>query len=109
MTIRGFTNLSSVPPLPSVAERDRVDFRDSAMRINSRTSFGTAGRPDLPCRIFQRQNKPKPLCCQQITVAGWMMKTRVSQSFQTEQSQAQRKRSAGVGLGRLTERWSTPI
>ena len=31
------------------------------------------------------------------------------QSFQTEQSQAQRKRSTGVSLGRLTERWRTPI
>ena len=66
-----------------------------SMRINSRTSLGTAGRPGLPCRIFQRQNKPKPLRCQPITVAGWMMKTRASQSFQAEQSQAQRKRSVG--------------
>jgi hypothetical protein len=30
-------------------------------------------------------------------------------TFQTEQSQAQRTRSVGVSLGRLTERWRTPM
>jgi len=36
------------------------------------------------------------------------METRDSQPFQTEESHAQRKRSAGLNFGRLTERWNSP-
>ena len=60
-------------------------------------------------RILQLQNKPKPLRCQPMTVAAWMMETRDSQPFQTEEIQAQNKRSAAVNLGRFTERWRTRI
>ena len=80
-----------------------------SMRISSRTSFETAGRPGLPRRIFQLQNKPKPLRCQSMTVAAFMMETLDCHPFHTDESQTQRKRSAGLSLGRLTERWSTPI
>ena len=45
------------------------------VRINSRTSFGTAGRPGFPRRIFQVQNRRKPLRCQPMTVEAFMMKT----------------------------------
>ena len=79
------------------------------VRIKSRTSFGTEGRPGLPRRIFQLQNRPKLLRCQPIPVAGLMMETRACHPFQIEDSQAQRKRSAAVSLVRLTERWRTPI
>ena len=40
------------------------------VQIKDRTSAGTAGRPGLPRRIFHVQNRPKPLRCQPITVAG---------------------------------------
>jgi len=86
-----------------------VGFSRLSRRINSRTSFGTAGRPGLPWRIFQVQNRPKPLRCQWMTVAAWKIESRDCQPFQTAESHTQRKRSAGVSLGRLTERWRTAI
>jgi len=63
----------------------------------------TAGRPGLPWRIFHL-HRPKPFRCQPISVAGLMIETRASQPFQTEASHAQRKWSAGLNFGRLTER-----
>ena len=78
------------------------------VRINSRTSLGTAGRHGLPCRTFQAQNKRKPFRCQPMTVAALTIKTLDCQSFQTAHSQAHSNRSAGVNFGRLTERWRTP-
>src|SRR5215831_5771951 len=45
-------------------------FSRLSIRINWRTSFGTAGRPGLPWRIFHLQNRPKPFRCQPITVAA---------------------------------------
>jgi hypothetical protein len=44
-----------------------------------------------------------------MTVIALMMETLDSQPFQTEESQAQRKRSAALSWGRLTERCRTPI
>src|SRR6516162_4398411 len=78
------------------------------VRINWRTSLGTAGRPCLPRRTFQAQNRRKPCRCQPITVEALMIKTLDCQSFQTALSQAHKNRSAGVSLGRLTERCRTP-
>ena len=78
------------------------------VRINWRTSLGTAGRPGLPRRTFQAQNRRKPLRCQPMTVAALTIKTLDCQSFQTAHSQAHNQRSAGVSLGRWTERCKTP-
>ena len=52
------------------------------VRINWRTSLGTAGRPGLPRRTFQAQNRRKPFRCQPITVEALMIKTLDCQSFQ---------------------------
>src|SRR5215467_11634823 len=76
-------------------------FSRLSMRINSRTSFAPPGRPGLPCRIFQRQNKPKPVRCQPITVAGWMMKTRASQSFPDRTEPGPEKAVSSGELGAL--------
>jgi hypothetical protein len=85
-------------------------FSSLSMPINLRTSFGTARRPGLPRRILQLQNKRKPLRCQPMTVAALMMETRDSQPFQTEEIQAQKKRSAAVrSAWGVLERWRTPI
>src|SRR6516225_5775967 len=78
------------------------------VRINARTSLGTPGRPGLPFRTFQAQNRRKRLRCQPMTVEALTMKTLDCQSFQTALSQAHSNRSAGVGFGRLTERCRTP-
>src|SRR5260370_41734813 len=40
------------------------------IRIRSRTSFGTLGRPGLPRRILHVQNERKPLRCQATTVSA---------------------------------------
>ena len=45
------------------------------VRISWRTSLGTLGRPGLPCRIFQVQNRRKPFRCQPMTVAALTIKT----------------------------------
>src|SRR5215469_14202623 len=45
-------------------------FSRLSVRINWRTCLGAAGRPRLPWRIFQLQNRPKPFRCQPITVAA---------------------------------------
>src|SRR6516164_3368174 len=78
------------------------------VRINWRTSLGTGGRPCLPRRTFQDQKRRKPCRCQPMTVEALMIKTLDCQSFQTALSQAHKNRSAGVSLGRLTERCRTP-
>ena len=67
-------------------------------------SAGTAGRPGLPRRIFYVQKSPKPLRCQPITAAGFMMVALGCQSSQTADNQAHRNRSATVSFGRFTER-----
>src|SRR4051794_33706911 len=77
-------------------------------RIKSRISFGTAGLPGFPHRIFPAQNRRKPFRCQPMTVAGWTRKIPDRHSFHTAQSQAHRSRSPGVSLGRFTERCRTP-
>src|SRR5215813_12015967 len=64
-------------------------FSRLMVRINWRTSLGTQGRPGLPCRTFQAQNRRKPLRCQPMTVAALTTKMLDCQSFQTAQSQAQ--------------------
>src|SRR3954447_22341317 len=78
------------------------------IRINSRTSRGTLGRPGLPCRIFQVQNSRKPLRCQAITVAALTMKTLLRHSLQTDESQTHRIRSVVDSFGLFTDRCSTP-
>src|SRR3954468_2113749 len=78
------------------------------IRISSRTSRGTIGRPGLPCRTFQVQNSRKPLRCQAITVAALTMKTLVRHSFQTDESQTHRIRSVADSFGLFTDRCRTP-
>src|SRR5215469_8521122 len=83
-------------------------FSRLMVRINVRTSLGTAGRPGLPCRTFRAQNNRKPFRCQPMTVDALTTKILDCQSFQTAHSQAHSNRSAGVSFGRLTERCRTP-
>lgn len=84
-------------------------FSRLKVRIKTRISCGTPGRPHWPRRIFPVQKRRKPFRCQPITVAGWTRKMWDRQSFQTSHNQAHRSRSAGVSFGRLTERCRTPI
>jgi hypothetical protein len=80
------------------------------VRIRFRTSCETVGRPVLPCRIFQVQNKRKPLRCQAMTVSGLTTTSAERQSAQTPDNHAHNTRSTTVNLGRfLAERRSTPI
>src|SRR5215472_5008256 len=70
-------------------------FSRLMVRINARTSLGTAARPGLPFRTFQAQNNRKPFRCQPMTVDAWTTKILDCQSFQTAHSQAHSNRSAG--------------
>ena len=78
------------------------------IRIRDWTSVATAHRPGFPCRIFHVQNRRKPLRCQPITIAGFIIAALGCQSFQTADSQTQRNRSAAVSFGRFTNRCRTP-
>jgi hypothetical protein len=86
----------------------QIGFSRLIVRINSRISNGTRGLPGLPRRIFQVQNKRKPLRCQPITVAALMIKIPDRHSFQTADNQAHSIRSVGVSFGRFTDRCRTP-
>jgi hypothetical protein len=86
-----------------------MGFSRLIVRIRSRTSFVTAGRPGCPLRTFQVQNSRKLFRCQAITVSGWTMTSAVRQSLHSPDSHAHKRRSAAVSLGRFTERCKTPI
>ena len=83
-------------------------FSRLILRISSRTSFGTAGRPGCPRRTFHFQDSRKPFRCQAITVSGFTIIMADCQSAQIPDSHAHRNRSAGVSFERFTDRWSTP-
>ena len=70
--------------------------------------FSRVGLPGWPWRPFHVQNNRKLLRCQAMTVSGLTMTSDERQSFQTSHSHAHRNRSAGVSLGRFTERRGTP-
>src|SRR5688572_19385123 len=59
------------------------------VRIRSRVSFETVGRPVLPCRIFLVQYDRKPCRCQAMTVAGFTMTKAERQSDHSRESQTQ--------------------
>ena len=71
------------------------------IRIRSRTSRGTLGRPGLPRRIFQIQNKRKPFRCQATTVSALTIIRAEVQSHHTRRKQTQKMRSAGVSFRRF--------
>src|SRR6266849_9959295 len=71
------------------------------IRIRSRTSCGTRGRPGVPRRILHVQNKPKPLRCQATTVSALTIIRADFQSPHTRRNQTQKIRSAGVSFNRL--------
>lgn len=78
------------------------------IRISSRTSCGTPGRPGLPQRIFHLQNKRNPFRCQATTVSALTIIKALLHSLQTLRRQAQKIRSAVVNLSRFgAERRST--
>ena len=83
-------------------------FSRRIVRISSRTSFGTVGRPGLPRRIFQVQNRRNPFRCQAITVSGLTMTRALRQLLQIPHSQAHKIRSTLTSLGRDAERCKTP-
>ena len=84
-------------------------FSRLVLRISSRASFETGGRPGWPCGIFHVRNSRNPLRCQAIMVFDFASSDADRQSLQTLHSQAQKNRSAAVSCGcLLAECWSTP-
>src|SRR5215471_20012921 len=69
------------------------------VRISSRVSFGTHGRPGRPCRTFQVQYQRKPRRCQSITVAGFTIHSAEHHRDQNWDNATQKRRSAGFSLG----------
>ena len=102
-----FAALSAAHSSSKLFRTRQSGFSRLMVRINARTSSGTAGRPGLPCRTFPAQNRRKPFRCQPMTVEALRIKTLDCQSLQTVHSQDQSNRSAGVSFGRLAERWRT--
>ena len=68
--------------------RAQSGFSRLILRISSRTSSGTFGRPGFPCRTFQVQNHRKPLLCHAITVSGLTITRAVRQLLHTSDSHA---------------------
>src|SRR5215472_10400012 len=101
-------NLSSSPWMWGAPHRGLSQL---ICRIKSRTSRGTAGRPGLPQRTFQVQNRRKPWRCHAMTVSGRTMASAARQFCQTQDSsnEANRRRkgeSAGLAhesVGAKTE------
>jgi hypothetical protein len=71
------------------------------IRIRSRISCGTLGRPGSPRPIFHVQNKRKPLRCQPTTVSALTIIRTDFQSLHTRRNQTQKIRSAGISLRRF--------
>src|SRR3569833_873285 len=61
-----------------------------SIRIRSRISCGTFGRPGLPRRIRQVQNKRKPLRCQVMPVSALTIIRAALQSPHTRRSHTQK-------------------
>jgi hypothetical protein len=79
------------------------------IRIKSRTSCGTAGRPGFPCWTFHVQYRRKPLRCQAMTVSGRTISRADFQSVQSRRNQTHKIRSAGLSFSRFgADRRSTP-
>src|SRR5215475_12855404 len=93
-------NLSSSPWMWGAPHRGLLRL---ICPINSRTSRGTAGRPGLPRRTFQVQNRRKPWRCHAITVSGRTMAIAARQFGQTRDKTTHKLRSAGVKRGRGTD------
>src|SRR5215468_6206314 len=58
------------------------------LRMSTRTSAATSGRPDRPWRTFHVQNRRKPCRCQPITVSGLTITRAERQSRHTWANQA---------------------
>jgi hypothetical protein len=71
------------------------------IRIRSRTSCGTLGRPGFPWCIFHVQNKRKPFPCQATTVSALTIISADFQSVHANRSQTQKIRSVGLSFSRL--------
>src|SRR3954470_21323278 len=109
LTLVSPMSMPSLSSSPWIFGAPQSGFSRLIVRISSRTSFGTTGRPALPRRIFQVQNRRKPFRCHPTTVDGLMMNAPDFHSCQAVESQTHRSRSRLVSLGRFTERCSTPI
>jgi hypothetical protein len=95
---------SSIPTFlssPRIRGEPYNGFALDIVRIRSRTSLATQGRPgSLPLRLNPAQCFRKRRRCQAPTVSGWTKKTTSRQPDQILASQTQRSRSAGIKRGR---------
>jgi hypothetical protein len=78
-----------------------MSFSRLMVRIDSRVSFETFGRPGWPCRTFQVQYHWNPRRCQPITVSGFTMIRAERHPDQKRDSQIQNHRSVRVSRSRL--------
>ncbi len=108
-TVGSEISIPSLSNSPWILGAPHKGFVRLMVRIKSRTSRDTGGRPGLPCRIFHRQNTRNPLRCQATTVSGLTIINADRQSGQTLASQTQKSRSDTVSLRCLgEERRRTP-
>jgi len=72
-TVVSLISMPSLSNSPWMWGAPQSTFSRLILRIRSRISQETAGRPTRPCRIFQVQKRRNPLRCQAIAVAGLTM------------------------------------
>ena len=86
---------------PWIRGAPQQGFSRHILRISSRTSREMIGRPGLPCRTFQVQNRRKPARCQATTVSGLIMASAERQSRQKRDRKIHNRRSAEDHFGRF--------
>ena len=108
-TVGSVISIPSLSNSPCTRGAPHIGLLRLIIRIKSRTSCGTAGRPRFPRRTFQVQYRRKPLRCQTMTVAGFTISRSDFQSVQTRRNQTHKIRSAGRSFSRFgADRRSTP-
>ena len=98
-------DLATVMPIlassPTMRGDPQVEFTADICRMSCRTSFETGGRPGLPQRLSRVQCSRNLRCRHRTTVAGLTKTKTRSHLHQTLESQAQKRRSAGLSRGRF--------
>ena len=103
LTLVSLTSMPSLCSSPWMRGAPQRGFSRLLLRISSRTSSGTRGRPRILCTTFQVQSHRKPFLCREITVSGSTITREPRQSLKTSDSHAQKTRSASASFGRIAQ------
>jgi hypothetical protein len=104
-TVDFATSIPIFASSPTIRGDPQSGLAEDILRIRSRTSPETVGRPGFPDRLSLRQCSRNRRRRHAMTVSGWTKTSTSRQRDQWRESQVQRIRSAGRTRGRLAVRW----